>query len=74
MSPWVVVEGVLVVIPPPHPGRLTDLPLMPCPLACCLPWSGMVWLAAGAAQSEEVGLSIPSPLASWAAAQPAGME
>ena len=71
--PWVAVEGALVVIPRPHPGWLADLPLMPHPLACCLPRSGMVWSGAGAALSEGVWLTIPSLPVSWVAARPAGM-
>ena len=51
-SPRVTVEGALVAIPCPRQGRLVDLPLMPRPLVCCLPRSGMVWSAAGAAPSE----------------------
>ena len=60
--PWVVVEGALVVISWPHLGRLADLPLMPHPLACCLPRSGMVWSGAGAAQSEIGWANNPLPV------------
>ena len=78
MASGVVVEGALVVIPRPYPGRLTDLPLTPHPLACGLPRFGMVWPAAGAALSEEDWAVNPLPAGLLggcsAAAPPAGKE
>ena len=56
-----IVEGALVVIPWPLLGRLTDLPLMPRPLACCLLRLGMVWSGAGAALSEGGRANNPLP-------------